>query len=61
MATSRGITTIAERFCDVLTRHLLPDPGGNIRALLGLKEYFDMRCGQNVYDLFRKEIEETIF
>lgn len=61
MATSRGITTIAERFCDVLTRHVLPEPGGNIRALYGLKEYFDGKCGRNIYGLLREEIEGTIF
>lgn len=61
MATSEGVTTIAERFCDVLTRHVLPEPGGNIRALYELKEYFDQKCGQNIYQLLREEIEKTIF
>lgn len=61
MAPSSGITTIAERFCDVLTRHVLPGPGKNIEALDALKKYFDEKCGRNVYQLFEREIEACIF
>ena len=61
MATSSGVTTIENRFCDVITRHLLPDPGGNVRALYALKDYFDEKCGQNIYNLLKDEIIRTIF
>ena len=61
MATSTGITTIDHRFCDVLQRHLLPDPGGNLRALYTLKAYFDEKSSQNIYNLFHDEISSTIF
>lgn len=61
MATSSGITTISDRFCDVLTRHLLPAPGSNIRALYQLKQYFDQKCHQNIYNLFRADIEKSLF
>lgn len=61
MATSSGVTTIAERFCDVLTRHLLPNPRKNLTALNSLKTYFDQKCGQSVYKLLQDDIEKTIF
>ena len=61
MATSWGITTVENRFCDIITRHLLPNPGKNVNALCGLRDYFSEKCGQNVYSLFRSDIEQTIF
>lgn len=59
MAGGHGVTTVERRFCSVLARHGLKEPRCDLLALLGLKKYFDEKCGVNVYWLFRKEIEET--
>lgn len=59
MSGGHGVTTVERRFCSVLARHGLRDARGDLVALLTLKDYFDKKCGQNIYGLFEQEIAET--
>lgn len=62
LATAEGVTPIEPRLLDVAIRHGV----GNRyqekwRGFLGLKKYFDEKCGCNIYGLFREDIEKIIF
>ena len=59
MASWRGIMTIDDRFCDILSRHPVSNPSSALRKLYELKDYFDEKMNGNVYELFRDEIIET--
>ncbi len=61
MAGSQGVTTIERRFCSVFRRHEVPEPRMVLCGLYELKQYFDQKAGTDVYELFRGEIEESIF
>lgn len=56
MGTVWGVTTIEERFCDILTRHKMPDAQANLLALYELKHYFDQKAGRNIYGVFKDEL-----
>lgn len=51
MATKTKITTVEERFADVLTRHHFDHPEQNLAALKNLKSYFDQKTGTDIYKL----------
>lgn len=59
MASWKGIMTIDDRFCDILSRHPVSNPQSGLRKLYELKDYFDEKIKGNVYELFREEICET--
>ena len=56
MATVEKITTVEDRFADVLTRHTFDHPEDNLRALQNLKKYFDEKTGLDIYTLFSMNI-----
>lgn len=56
-----GITLLERRFCSILYRHGLRDPRAEIIKLYDLKKYFDEKCGEDIYLLFKKEISEAPF
>ena len=55
----KGVMTIDDRFCDILTRHQVANPQASLRKLYELKDYFDEKIGGNIYELFRDEICRT--
>ena len=59
MASWKGVMTIDDRFCDILTRHPVANPQGALIKLYELKDYFDDKINGNIYELFRDEIIET--
>ena len=59
MASWKGVMTIDDRFCDILTRHPVANPQGALIKLYELKDYFDEKINGNIYELFRDEIIET--
>ncbi len=60
MAHHTGIMTINGRFADILVRHdNIRNAGAHLKELYKLKNYFDTKSGQNIYDLFRDEIIRT--
>lgn len=59
MASWKGIMTIDDRFCDILSRHPVSNPQSGLRKLYELKDYFDEKIHGNIYELFRDEICET--
>ncbi|MBP5511800.1 HD domain-containing protein [Candidatus Saccharibacteria bacterium] len=59
MASWRGVMTIDDRFCDILSRHPVSNPSSALRKLYELKDYFDGKMHGNVYELFKDEILET--
>lgn len=61
MSGAHGVSTIERRFCSVLVRHNLAEPREVLLTLYRLKRYFDEKCGIDVYELFRKELEQTPF
>lgn len=59
MASWKGIMTIDDRFCDILSRHPVSNPTKALQKLYDIKDYFDEKIKGNVYELFRDEICET--
>ena len=59
MASWKGVMTIDDRFCDILTRHPVANPQSALIKLYELKDYFDDKINGNIYELFRDEIIET--
>jgi len=59
MVSWKGVMTIDDRFCDILTRHPVSNPRSGLLKLYELKDYFDEKIKGNVYELFREEICET--
>ena len=62
LATEERITLIEPRLLDVAIRHGV----GSFyqekwKGFLDCKAYFDEKCGCNIYQLFREEIEKNIF
>ena len=55
----KGVMTIDDRFCDILTRHPVSNPQASLRKLYELKDYFDEKIKGNIYELFRDEICRT--
>jgi putative nucleotidyltransferase with HDIG domain len=62
IGSAQGVCLMEHRLTDVVLRH-----GFNLytidkwKAYLALKDYFDKKCGKNIYGLFRDEISEGIF
>lgn len=62
IGSAEGVCTVERRITDVTLRH-----GFNRysiekwKAYFTLKDYFDEKCGMNIYDLFREEISKGIF
>ena len=61
MSGAHGITTVERRFCSVLVRHNLPDAREELSILYQLKQYFNQKCGGDVYELFHDEIARAPF
>lgn len=61
MAGAHGITTIERRFCSVLARYDMDEPKKELLSAYDLKRYFNEKCGQDIYELFRQEISESAF
>ena len=59
MASWKGIMTIDDRFCDILSRHPVSNPQAGLKKLYEIKDYFDEKINGNVYELFRDDIIET--
>jgi putative nucleotidyltransferase with HDIG domain len=55
----KGVMTIDDRFCDILSRHPVSNPQSALRKLYELKDHFDNKMNGNVYELFREDIIET--
>ena len=55
----KGVMTIDDRFCDILSRHPVSNPTSALKKLYELKDHFDDLIDGNVYELFRDEICET--
>ena len=57
-----GVSLIEQRLIGVVRRYGYTEERGRVWDLFfGLKEYWDEKCGRNVYELFREEIEGRIF
>lgn len=57
-----GVTLIQVRLMDAALRYGVSETSiAKWRAFLDIKEGFDRKCGQNLYNLFREEIAEGIF
>jgi putative nucleotidyltransferase with HDIG domain len=62
ICTAEGICTIERRLTDVTLRHgFNKHTVEKWKAYFALKNYFDNKCGMNIYSLFRGEICEGIF
>ena len=61
MSGAHGVTTIERRFCSVLWRHGLDDAQADLIRLYDLKKYFSGKVGEDVYNLFREELEKAPF
>jgi hypothetical protein len=62
IGSAEGICTIERRCTDVVMRHgFHAHTIGKWKAFFALKDYFDKKCGQNIYSLFRDEICDGIF
>ena len=62
IGTANGVSLIDVRLMDVIRRYGFTNLTLNkIEAIFGLKKYFDILCGMNVYDLFYDEIREVSF
>ncbi|MBP5675236.1 HD domain-containing protein [Candidatus Saccharibacteria bacterium] len=59
MASWRGIMTINDRFCDILSRHPVSNPTSALKKLYEMKDYLDGKIDGNIYELFKDEIIET--
>ena len=59
MASWRGIMSINDRFCDIMSRHPVSDPRSGLNKLYELKDHFDEKINGNIYELFRDEICEA--
>lgn len=59
MASWRGIMTINDRFCDILSRHPVSNPTLALKKLYEMKDYLDGKIDGNIYGLFKDEIIET--
>jgi putative nucleotidyltransferase with HDIG domain len=62
LGSAQGICLMEQRMMDVVMRH-----GFNQytiekwKAYFALKDYFDKKCGLNIYNLFEEEISKGIF
>ena len=63
MSGAHGVSTIERRFCSVLRRHGFYgiEPREVLNGIYELKEYFDMKSGGDVYELFHEKIATTPF
>lgn len=62
LAMPNGISTIEERLFEGNLRHGFNDyTQRKWQAFIQLKKEFDIRCGMNIYQLFRDEISQRIF
>jgi len=59
MASWKGIMTIDDRFCDILSRHPVSNPTSALKKLYELKDHFDELINGNIYELFKDEICRT--
>lgn len=59
MALGAGVTTIDARFVHVFTRHKREHAAEYLALLYELKQYFDQKCGENIYELFKDDIIRT--
>ena len=59
MASWRGIMTINDRFCDIMSRHPVSNPTSALKKLYEIKDYFDEKARVNIYEIFREDITET--
>ena len=59
MASWRGIMTINDRFCDILSRHPVSAPTAALKRIYEIKDYFDEKGNGNSYEIFKDEIIET--
>ena len=59
MALTSGIVTIDARFVHVFTRHKREHAAEYLALLYELKNYFDQKCGENIYELFKDDIIRT--
>lgn len=56
------VTLMEQRLVDVAIRHgATPYLSQKWRVYLDIKKYFDQKCGFNIYLLFLKDIQESIF
>lgn len=62
LAMPNGVSTIEERLFEGSLRRGFNDYTlRKWRSFMGLKKYFDDRCGMNIYCLFRDEITARLF
>ena len=59
MAAGSGVMSIDARFVHVFTRHKREHAAEYLAILYELKNYFDQKCGKNVYELFKDDIIRT--
>jgi len=62
LGTAQGICTLEKRMVNVVMRHGFNNlTTKKWEATFALKDYFDKKCGEDIYNLFRDEIIESIF
>jgi len=62
LGMAHGIVIIEKRLMDVVRRHGFKDSTfKKWDSIFALKDYFDKKCGMNIYNLFYEEIKTSIF
>ena len=62
LGTAESVCILEQRMINVVMRHGYNDYTlKKWGAIFALKEYYDGKCGGNIYNLFRDEIVENIF
>jgi hypothetical protein len=62
LGSSEGIVTMDKRNIDVVLRKGFHENTLKVwNAYYTLKNYFDKKCGKNIYNLFFEEIKNSIF
>jgi len=60
--TAQGIVPVEKRLMNVVMRHGFNEFTVNVwESFLGIKEYFDAKCGTNINNLFCDEIKKSVF
>jgi hypothetical protein len=62
IGSAEGICTLERRYTDVVIRHGFYEfTIEKWKAFYKLKDYFDKKCGKNIYNLFKDEINGGIY
>jgi len=62
LGTAQGIVTMDKRNIDIVMRKGFNENTLKVwSAYYGLKDYFDKKCGMNIYNLFFNEIKNSTF